>query len=161
MFRVYISIGSNLLKPLHQTFNALGALRNLPQSKMITYSSFYRSKPMGPQDQPDFLNAAVALDTLLLPETLLYYTQSIERAQSISPKNERWGPRALDLDIMLYENKIINTKDLTIPHYGLKEREFMLYPLYEIAPDIFFPDGETLTKCLKNVPKNSMTLWQE
>ncbi|MEB3019340.1 2-amino-4-hydroxy-6-hydroxymethyldihydropteridine diphosphokinase, partial [Streptococcus agalactiae] len=76
-------------------------------------------------------------------------------------KDERWGPRTLDLDIMLYGDKVIHTERLTVPHYGLKEREFMLYPLAEIAPDLIFPDGEPLASCLKRVPENGMALWHQ
>ncbi|VAX76272.1 2-amino-4-hydroxy-6-hydroxymethyldihydropteridinepyrophosphokinase [Serratia symbiotica] len=161
MFRAYIAIGSNLAQPLQQVNRALGALEHLPSSKVVVSSSFYRSKPLGPQTQPDFLNLVVALDTLLLPEKLLDHTQAIERHQGRMPNNNRWGPRLLDLDIMLYEDQIINTGRLTVPHYGLKEREFMLYPLAEIAPNIIFPDGEWLLSCLQRVPENGIALWCE
>lgn len=76
-------------------------------------------------------------------------------------KDERWGPRTLDLDIMLYGEQVIHTDRLTVPHYGLKEREFMLYPLAEIAPELVFPDGESLASCLKRVPENGMELWHQ
>ncbi|KLU15700.1 MULTISPECIES: 2-amino-4-hydroxy-6-hydroxymethyldihydropteridine diphosphokinase [Xenorhabdus] len=159
MTRVYIAIGSNLAEPLQQVNNALAALKKIPDTTFIVRSSFYRTKPMGPQDQPDYLNLAVALETRLSPETLLDHTQAIEREQGRVRKDERWGPRTLDLDIMLFGNHIINTERLTVPHYGLKQREFMLYPLAEIAPDLVFPDGETLTAQLKKVPENDLTLW--
>ncbi|CCW32682.1 2-amino-4-hydroxy-6-hydroxymethyldihydropteridine diphosphokinase [Xenorhabdus nematophila] len=159
MARVYIAIGSNLADPLQQVNDALAALKAIPDTTFVGRSSCYRTKPMGPQDQPDFLNLAVALDTQLPPETLLDYTQAIELAQGRVRKDERWGPRTLDLDIMLFGNDIIKTERLTIPHYGLKQREFMLYPLVEIAPDLVFPDGETLKERLKQVPENGLTFW--
>ncbi|MBD2783442.1 2-amino-4-hydroxy-6-hydroxymethyldihydropteridine diphosphokinase [Xenorhabdus sp. DI] len=159
MTLVYIAIGSNLADPLQQVNNALAALKQIPDTTLVVQSSFYRTKPMGPQDQPDFLNLAVALDTQLSPEILLDHTQAIERAQGRVRKDERWGPRTLDLDIMLFGDHIINTERLTVPHYGLKQREFMLYPLAEIAPDLVFPDGETLAEQLKLVPENGLTLW--
>ncbi|MBI6549436.1 2-amino-4-hydroxy-6-hydroxymethyldihydropteridine diphosphokinase [Xenorhabdus lircayensis] len=159
MIRVYIAIGSNLADPLQQVHNALAALETIPDTAFVVRSSFYRTKPMGPQDQPDYLNLAVALDTLLSPETLLDHTQAIELTQGRVRKDERWGPRTLDLDIMLFGDHIINTERLTVPHYGLKQREFMLYPLAEIAPDLVFPDGETLAGRLKQIPENGLTFW--
>lgn len=161
MFRTYIALGSNLAQPLQQVNAALEALGHLPRTKLIVCSSFYRSHPLGPQNQPDFLNAVVALDTLLLPEKLLDHTQAIEYHQGRVFKDDRWGPRLLDLDIMLYNDIVIDTERLTVPHYGLKEREFMLYPLAEIAPDIIFPDGESLQNCLKRVPENGLVLWHQ
>ncbi|CDH05133.1 2-amino-4-hydroxy-6-hydroxymethyldihyropteridine pyrophosphokinase [Xenorhabdus bovienii str. oregonense] len=159
MARVYIAIGSNLADPLQQVDNALATLHVIPDTSFVMRSSFYRSKPMGPQDQPDYLNLAVALDTKLQPEALLDHTQAIELAQGRIRKDERWGPRTLDLDIMLFGDRIIKTERLTVPHYGLKQREFMLYPLAEIAPDLVFPDGETLAARLKHVPENGLTFW--
>ncbi|MDR0219585.1 MAG: 2-amino-4-hydroxy-6-hydroxymethyldihydropteridine diphosphokinase [Enterobacteriaceae bacterium] len=160
MDRVYIAVGSNLAFPLQQVENALAALKTIPDTTFITRSSFYRAKPMGPQDQPDYLNLAVALDTDLPPDVLLTHTQAIELAQGrVRKENERWGPRTLDLDIMLFGDLIIDTEHLTIPHYGLKQREFMLYPLAEIAPDLVFPDQEPLTERLKHVPENGLTFW--
>ncbi|MBD2781870.1 2-amino-4-hydroxy-6-hydroxymethyldihydropteridine diphosphokinase [Xenorhabdus sp. 42] len=159
MTRVYIAIGSNLSEPLQQVENALAALKTIPDTLFVARSSFYRAKPMGPQDQPDFLNLAVALETQLPAEALLDHTQAIELAQGRVRKNERWGPRTLDLDIMLFGNQVINTERLTVPHYGLKQREFMLYPLAEIAPDLVFPDGEVLAERLKQVPENGLAFW--
>lgn len=159
MTRAYIAIGSNLADPLQQVNNALAALKKIPDTTFIARSSFYRTKPMGPQNQGDYLNLAVVLETRLSPEILLDHTQAIELEQGRVRKDERWGPRTLDLDIMLFGHHIINTERLTVPHYGLKQREFMLYPLAEIAPDLVFPDGETLAEQLKKVPENGLTLW--
>lgn len=159
MQRVYIAIGSNLDDPLQKVQSAIRELQQLPNTKPIAVSSFYRSKPMGPQDQPDYLNAVIALDTELLPETLLKRTQSIELMHGRVRKADRWGPRTLDLDIMLYGQQVIQTTHLTIPNYGLKEREFVLYPLAEIAPQLRFPDGELLSDRLQRVAKNGLNLW--
>lgn len=159
MNRVYIALGSNLAQPLQQVSAALEALRNLPQSHLRQCSPLYRTKPLGPQNQPDFLNAVVALDTLLAPEHLLDHTQNIERNQGRVRKDQRWGPRTLDLDILLYGNSVINSERLTVPHYGLKEREFMLYPLADLAPELVFPDGTALADCLKLIPKNGLMPW--
>ncbi|EHG6150627.1 2-amino-4-hydroxy-6-hydroxymethyldihydropteridine diphosphokinase [Escherichia fergusonii] len=144
----YIAIGSNLASPLEQVNAAVKALSKIPQSKILAVSSFYRTPPLGPQDQPDYLNAAVALETSLAPEALLNHTQRIELQQGRVRKAERWGPRTLDLDIMLFGNEVINTERLTVPHYDMKNRGFMLWPLFEIAPELVFPDGLFLNKLL-------------
>ncbi|MGS2792201.1 2-amino-4-hydroxy-6-hydroxymethyldihydropteridine diphosphokinase [Escherichia coli] len=151
MTLAYIAIGSNLASPLEQVNAALKALGDIPESRILAVSSFYRTPPLGPQDQPDYLNAAVALETSLAPEELLNHTQRIELQQGRVRKAERWGPRTLDLDIMLFGNEVINTERLTVPHYDMKNRGFMLWPLFEIAPELVFPDGETLATRLTNL----------
>lgn len=117
---VYIAIGSNLASPLEQVNAAVQAIGEIPDSRIVAVSSFYRTPPLGPQDQPDYLNAAVALDTALAPEALLDHTQRIELQQGRVRKAERWGPRTLDLDIMLFGDEVINTERLTVPHYDMK-----------------------------------------
>lgn len=159
MIRVYIALGSNLAKPVDQVNCALEALAHMPRTKLVVCSAFYRSKPLGPQNQPDFLNAVVALDTELPPEELLDCTQAIEQNQGRVRKLERWGPRTLDLDMLLYGDRVINTERLTVPHYDMKNREFMLYPLAEIAPELIFPDGESLQTVLTRVPLNGLERW--
>lgn len=159
MIRVYLALGSNLAQPLDQVNAALAALAALPQTQLVTCSSFYRSMPLGPQDQPDYLNAVVALDTTLAPEALLDATQAIEQQQGRVRKAERWGPRTLDLDMLLYGDQVINTPRLTVPHYDMMNREFMLYPLAEIAPDLIFPDGTVLTQHLTGIDRNGLTHW--
>ncbi|MCX9000683.1 2-amino-4-hydroxy-6-hydroxymethyldihydropteridine diphosphokinase [Citrobacter portucalensis] len=145
--RVYIAIGSNLASPLEQVNAAIQAIGEIPDSRIMAVSSFYRTPPLGPQDQPDYLNAAVALETTLAPEALLDHTQRIELQQGRVRKAERWGPRTLDLDIMLFGDEVINTERLTVPHYDMKNRGFMLWPLFEIAPELTFPDdGVELTQ---------------
>lgn len=140
----YIALGSNLASPLEQVNAALKAIADIPDSRIVAVSSFYRTPPLGPQDQPDYLNAAVALDTTLAPEELLNHTQRIELQQGRERKAERWGPRTLDIDIMLFGDEVINTERLTAPHYDMKNRGFMLWPLFEIAPELIFPDDKCL-----------------
>jgi len=159
MIRVYLALGSNLAQPLDQVNAALEALAALPQTRLAACSSFYRSTPLGPQDQPDYLNAVVALDTTLLPEALLDATQAIEQRQGRVRKAERWGPRTLDLDMLLYGDQVISTPRLTVPHYDMMNREFMLYPLAEIAPDLVFPDGTVLKQHLTGIDRNGLTGW--
>ena len=146
----YIAIGSNLASPLEQVNAALKALGDIPESHILTVSSFYRTPPLGPQDQPDYLNAAVALETTLAPEELLNHTQRIELQQGRVRKAERWGPRTLDLD---------NTERLTVPHYDMKNRGFMLWPLFEIAPELVFPDGLSLVEALQAKGFNELDKW--
>ncbi|QCR37121.1 2-amino-4-hydroxy-6-hydroxymethyldihydropteridine diphosphokinase [Nissabacter sp. SGAir0207] len=159
MIRVYLALGSNLAEPLDQVNAALTALDALPQTRLVRRSSFYRSKPLGPQDQPDYLNAVVELATALPPEALLDATQAIEQQQGRVRKAERWGPRTLDLDMLLYGEQVISTPRLTVPHYDMMNREFMLYPLFEIAPDLVFPSGVALDAHLRGIDRNGLTLW--
>lgn len=159
MTRVYIALGSNLANPLHQVQSALNALAELPQTKLIATSSLYRTPPLGPQDQPDYLNAVVALNTDLSAENLLDHTQKIELEHGRVRKDERWGPRTLDLDILLFGDEIINTERLTVPHYDMKNRQFMLYPLAEIAPELHFPTGESLQSVMTQLGAEPLTRW--
>ena len=139
MTLAYIAIGSNLASPLEQVNAAVQALGEIPQSKIVAVSSFYRTPPLGPQDQPDYLNAAVVLETALDAETLLDNTQRIELQQGRVRKAERWGPRTLDLDLLLYDDQVLDGPELTLPHPRLHLRAFVLVPLAEIAPDLALP----------------------
>ncbi|WP_370884235.1 2-amino-4-hydroxy-6-hydroxymethyldihydropteridine diphosphokinase [Enterobacter cloacae complex sp. 2015409] len=159
MTLAYIAIGSNLASPLEQVNAAVQALGEIPQSKIVAVSSFYRTPPLGPQDQPDYLNAAVVLETALDAETLLDNTQRIELQQGRVRKAERWGPRTLDLDIMLFGHETINTERLTVPHYDMKNRGFMLWPLFEVAPNLIFPDGTSLKSILDNLNTEKPARW--
>ncbi|XWJ91507.1 2-amino-4-hydroxy-6-hydroxymethyldihydropteridine diphosphokinase [Phytobacter ursingii] len=155
----YIAIGSNLASPLEQVKAALDAIGEIPQSRVVAVSSFYRTPPLGPQDQPDYLNAAVALETTLEADALLDHTQRIELQQGRVRKAERWGPRTLDLDIMLFGDRVIQTPRLTVPHYDMRNRGFMLWPLFEIAPELVFPDGVTLAAALAECAADKPALW--
>lgn len=159
MTLAYIAIGSNLASPLEQVNAAVQAIGEIPDSRVVAVSSFYRTPPLGPQDQPDYLNAAVALETALAPDVLLSHTQRIELQQGRVRKAERWGPRTLDLDIMLFGQEIIHTDTLTVPHYDMHNRGFMLWPLYEIAPSLRFPDGITLQQRLDALAADKPARW--
>lgn len=159
MTLAYIAIGSNLASPLEQVNAAVQALGEIPQSRIVAVSSYYRTPPLGPQDQPDYLNAAVVLETALAAETLLDNTQRIELQQGRERKAERWGPRTLDLDIMLFGHETINTDRLTVPHYDMKNRGFMLWPLFEVAPDLIFPDGIPLKSILDSLNAERPARW--
>jgi len=139
MDTIYIGIGSNLDDPEQQVSRALEALNQLTDCIMLRTSSLYRSAPMGPADQPDYINAVCALSTGLDSIEMLDSLQHLEQQQGRRRDGERWGPRTLDLDILLFGEKIINCDRLIIPHPGLDQRSFVLYPLYEIAPDLDVP----------------------
>jgi len=159
MIRVYLALGSNLADPLHQVQSALNALAAIPDTTLVATSSLYRTPPYGPPDQPDFLNAAVALDTTLAAETLLDHTQRIELEQGRVRKAHRWGPRTLDLDIMLFGEQTLSTPRLTVPHYDMHNRAFMLLPLREIAPDLTLPDGTRIADLLATLDSSSIRHW--
>jgi 2-amino-4-hydroxy-6-hydroxymethyldihydropteridine diphosphokinase len=152
MERVYIGLGSNLATPIEQLRSALAALAALPQTDLIAQSSFYSSDPLGPADQPRYVNAVAALDTELSPLALLDALQTIELEQGRTRKAERWGPRTLDLDILLFGERLLDEPRLTVPHYHMHARAFVLYPLAEIAPDLKLPDGRALTELLGACP---------
>ncbi len=113
---------------------------------------------MGPVDQPDFVNAVAALDTQLDAYALLSELQSIEQQQGRVRGVLRWGPRTLDLDLLLYGDEQITTEQLTIPHPGLLQRSFVLHPLYEIVPDLQFASGELLAELAKNHPDDELEI---
>lgn len=145
--RAYIGLGSNLAEPLVQLHQAIDALRGIPSSHLLCVSSFYRSLPMGPQEQPDYLNAVAVLNTSLEPEALLDAMQAIELTQG-RVRDIRWGPRTLDLDLLLYGNRVIDTERLQVPHVGLFQRNFVLYPLQEVEPELVFPGGEYIKEII-------------
>ncbi|MED5503024.1 MAG: 2-amino-4-hydroxy-6-hydroxymethyldihydropteridine diphosphokinase [Pseudomonadota bacterium] len=160
MITAYIAVGSNLADPVSQAKQAIEALKTLPNSEFVRASSLYSSTPMGPQNQPDYINAVVAIKTNLTPLELLDCTQAIEQEQGRVRKEERWGPRTLDLDMILYGNEVIDSERLTVPHYGMREREFVLYPLAEIAPSLQLPDGTEVSSLLEQVDRNGLNIWQ-
>ena len=160
MIKVIIAIGSNLGDPVAQAEAAIDALHQLPESTVTAVSSLYSSSPMGPQDQPDYINAVIEIETTLSPLALLDLTQKIELERGRVRKDERWGPRTLDLDIILFGDQTIDNERLIVPHYGMKEREFVLYPLAEIYNDLTFPDGTTLSQLLTQVERNGLTIWK-
>lgn len=161
MAHVFIALGSNLEDPTLQAKLAINTLKQLPNSHVVAVSPFYRSKPLGPQDQNDYLNAVIKLTTTLLPLELLDQLQHIEKNQGRVRKANRWGPRTLDLDILLYDNLIIESERLTIPHYHMKKREFVLFPLFDIEPDLILPDNTLLKDLISKCPVNNMIKWQE
>ncbi|QQS54141.1 MAG: 2-amino-4-hydroxy-6-hydroxymethyldihydropteridine diphosphokinase [Candidatus Competibacteraceae bacterium] len=154
--RAYIGIGSNLGRPLIQMRHAFLALRKLPASHCMACSPLYRGAPVGgPSGQPDYLNAAAALDTTLAPDELLTALQAIEAAQGRT-RTVHWGPRTLDLDLLLYDQLVLDGPRLTLPHPRLHERAFVLYPLYDIAPDLEIPGRGLLSELLIKFPQTAL-----
>ncbi|MEI6860503.1 MAG: 2-amino-4-hydroxy-6-hydroxymethyldihydropteridine diphosphokinase [Shewanella sp.] len=150
MAKVYVALGANLTQPESQLDSACKALSALADSNIrptFTISSYYRSAPMGDVVQPDYINAVACFHTLLEPVVLLGALQKIENEQG-RVRLERWGPRTLDLDLLLYDNQTIDTPSLTVPHYGMQQRSFVLIPLAEIAPDLTLPCGTLLNRLI-------------
>src|SRR5699024_12042067 len=125
--------------PLAQIKAAQAALTKLAYPNQIVHSPLYQSQPMGPADQPCFINGVSMFDTELSPLALLDTLQAIEQQQGRVRKVERWGPRTLDLDMLLYGSLIYEDERLTLPHYDMKQRAFVLYPLADLAPDLVLP----------------------
>lgn len=139
----YIGLGANLNNPRAQIEAALAALAQLPHTQLLRASSLYGSKPLGPQDQPDYQNAVAEIQTELTPTELLAALQQQERDQG-RIKLRHWGERCIDLDILLYGNKTLALPDLCIPHKELKNRSFVVVPLHELTPSLVLPDGSKI-----------------
>lgn len=152
--RAWIGLGSNLDDPPAQLARAIAALAALPGSRLVNVSFAYRNPALrmpGSPPQPDYVNAVVALDTGLAPLALLDAMQAIEHAQG-RVREQRWGPRTLDLDLLIYADLVLDTPRLTLPHPGMSQRLFVLRPLADIAPDLCLPDGRALHDLLAACP---------
>ncbi|EWH10293.1 2-amino-4-hydroxy-6-hydroxymethyldihydropteridine pyrophosphokinase [Catenovulum agarivorans DS-2] len=158
MTKVYIGLGSNLANPQQQITDALNALADLPNVSSLQVSSLYASKPMGPQDQPDYVNAVASFSWVGEALVLLDELQRIEQLHGRVRKAERWGPRTLDLDIILYGEQTIESERLVVPHYGMHQRSFVLYPLAELSPELILPCGTPLTQLLNTVPAGDLSI---
>ena len=134
----YIGIGSNLEDPQAQVHKAQDDLHGLPESLLVATSALYRPVPMGPPDQPDYINAVARVDTQLEAAELLRELQTIEQRAG-RERTVKWGPRVLDLDLLIYGNERIAEDGLEVPHPGIRERNFVLLPLLSVAPDLEIP----------------------
>ena len=151
MERIYIGMGSNLAAPDQQLRSAVEALAQLPDTNLVGVSAFYQSDSLLP-GQPRYTNAVAALNSDLAPLDLLDALQAIENDQG-RERLERWGPRTLDLDILLFGERLIDEPRLKVPHYQMHLRAFVLYPLAELAPaDLPLPNGQTLSELLAAGP---------
>ena len=138
----YIGLGSNLEGPRDQLAAAVAELHQIPQTQVTGLSQFYQSKAVGPE-QPDYINAVAHIETQLEPLALLDALQAIEQAHH-RVRKEHWGPRTLDLDLLLFEHQLINHPRLTVPHPFLTQRNFVLLPLADIDAGLQLPNGESI-----------------
>ena len=136
----YVALGANLGDPMAQVEAARAALAALDGTQLVASSHWYRTRAIGPGEQPDYINGVVKLQTRLAPLALLHAMQAIEQKHG-RQREVRWGARTLDLDLLLYQDVAMETTELTLPHPHLQERNFVVYPLADVAPDLILPSG--------------------
>lgn len=146
----YVGLGSNLESPRDQVTRAFTELAQLTDTRLLARSPLYQSRAIGPE-QPDYINAVALLETRLPPLALLDALQGIEHAHQ-RVRREHWGPRTLDLDLLLYGDACIQHPRLSVPHPYLRQRGFVLYPLADIAPHLLLPDGQSLQALIRQCP---------
>jgi 2-amino-4-hydroxy-6-hydroxymethyldihydropteridine diphosphokinase len=147
----YVGLGSNLAEPRKQVLRAFDELAKLPRTLLLARSALYGSRPFGPIAQPDFVNAAAGLLTQLSPHELLRALRELEISLGRAPPRERWGPRVIDLDLLVYGSERIADDTLTLPHPGIAERSFVLRPLADIAPALEVPGAGVVNELLARV----------
>lgn len=152
----YIGIGSNLDGPLQQVQRALQELAAIPDTRLVQASPWYQSLAVGPGEQPNYVNGVALLETTLEAHALLDQLQAIEQAHE-RVREIRWGPRTLDLDLLLYGSDTIQTERLSVPHPYLTQRNFVLYPLADIAPQLILPSGDSLASLLAGCPPEGLS----
>lgn len=148
----YVGVGSNLDDPRAQVLHALDRLAMLPESRVVLRSPLYGSKPLGPVTQPDFVNAAVALLTQLDVGRFFAALRELERELGRTPPRERWGPRVIDLDLLAFGREQRVSAELTLPHPGIAQRNFVLYPLADIAAELQLPGVGRVAQLRARVP---------
>ncbi|MBK1874109.1 MULTISPECIES: 2-amino-4-hydroxy-6-hydroxymethyldihydropteridine diphosphokinase [Marinobacter] len=151
----FIGLGSNLQEPVAQLARAVAELAALPTTTLVAQSPFYASSPVGPQDQPDFVNGTAWISTELEPHALLDQLQAIEQAHG-RERLEHWGPRTLDLDLLIFGNQVLDDDRLTVPHRELPNRDFVLQPLLDLNPGLKLPDGTTIANLRAQCPDNRL-----
>jgi len=153
----YIGLGGNLENPAAAIRSARTVLAGSPGIRESAFSRLYHSTPLGPSDQPDYVNAVMAIETALAPLALLDLLQSVENTHGRVRAGERWGPRTLDLDLLLYGELEMSSTRLTLPHPGIAEREFVLYPLADVAPPtLSIPGRGILRELLQHCPRRGL-----
>lgn len=153
----YIALGSNLENPGLQLQRAVDEIASTPGITLSDCSKLYLSDPVGPEGQPDYCNAVVQIETTLAPVELLDAMQAIENLHG-RVRSVRWGPRTLDLDILLYGNEVIETERLTVPHYQMHVRNFVLCPLADIVPELVLPSGAFLQKLVEENGRQGLSV---
>ncbi|MBL1142945.1 MAG: 2-amino-4-hydroxy-6-hydroxymethyldihydropteridine diphosphokinase [Proteobacteria bacterium] len=154
---VYIGLGSNMDFPEQHIITAIQSLGEIQSTRTISVSSLYKSKPVGPQDQDDYINVVAKLETGLGPLVLLDCLQTIENEHG-RIRNERWGPRTLDLDILMFGDEIIQNDRLTIPHPEMLNRSFVLVPLAEIDSEIVIPGKGLVRDLLSHLDQSGLEI---
>lgn len=152
----YIGVGSNLEDPVTQVARGCDALAQLPRTQLVVTSKYYRSAPLGPQDQPPFVNAVAALLTQLDPFELLASLKGLEKRLGRAQPIVRWGPRIIDFDVLIFGEQRIATDSLRVPHPGLAERAFVLRPLLDIAPDLQVPGLDKVRVLFARIEPNAV-----
>ena len=147
----YVALGSNLDDPRRQVERAFGELAGLADTRLVLRSGLWRSAPMGPPDQPHFINAVAGLLTRREPRELLQDLRGVERRMGKIEPAVRWGPRLNDLDLLMVGDLRCDEPGLQLPHAGLHQRNFVLYPLAEIAPSLWVPDHGRVCRLLEEV----------
>lgn len=160
MIEAVIGLGANLQEPLQQLQRALTALSAHPHIRRVATSSFYSSTPMGPHQQPDYVNAVTIIETDLAPLALLDALQAIELSQG-RERLLHWGPRTLDLDILFYADQTIANQRLQVPHPGVLAREFVVVPLAEIRPDYILPNGQPAQRYSQSIDLKGLRALEE
>lgn len=161
MAQAWIALGANLGDPRDQLRSALDRIRAMPGVTLQATSRFYRSAPIGPPGQPSYCNAVCAITTGWPPAMLLGALQGIEAAAGRTRDGERWGPRVLDLDLLLYDALVLDTPSLKLPHPQLHLRNFVLAPLAEIAPALVVPGRGKVADLLAAIGNGGLALWPE
>ena len=155
----YIGLGSNMDSPRQHITTAIQSLGEIQSTRIINVSSLYKSKPMGPQNQDDYINAVVQIETEMEPTELLNYLQAIENRHG-RVRAEHWGPRTIDLDILMFGNEIIQNDRLTVPHPQITKRSFVIVPLAEIAPDVVIPEKGLVSELLLSIDQDGLEILQ-
>lgn len=147
----YVGIGSNLDEPAVQVRGALTALAGMTQTRLLRQSSLFGSRPLGPAAQPDFVNAVAGLLTLLPAGAFFSALRALESALGRKPPRVRWGPRRIDLDLLVFGALRLDSAELTLPHPGIVQRNFVLYPLLEVAPELDVPGAGRVAELVARV----------
>jgi 2-amino-4-hydroxy-6-hydroxymethyldihydropteridine diphosphokinase len=159
--RAHVGLGANLGDPPAQLREALRLIGARPGIRVVAASRFYRSAPLGPAGQPDYCNAACALDTDLGPDRLLTHLHDVERQMGRERPPERWAPRLIDLDLLHYERVTMKTSRITLPHPEVHKRNFVLVPLADIAPGLELPGLGIVSELARMLGSDGLSLWEQ
>lgn len=156
MTTAYIGLGANLGRPTDKILSALASIAELSEIHLVAHSSLYMSNPIGPAGQPKYINAVAKLSTTLSPHHLLDALLSLETKLGRTREGTRWGPRIIDLDLLYYGERTINHHNLVLPHPEINNRNFVVYPLYEIEPGFVLPTGQLLSTLIDEVSSRGL-----